>query len=495
MTARFRSCRRRAAAATLAATLLATLPACGDGPGAPDGEPAILVASGARLVDTIGARIPLTVVVRGAPAGEIVRFEALRTDPPPFVDDADAYVAPRDSIGYFGALATTTDSRGRARVDVMLPFLVGTPRIRVWVPALGIADTIRYTTTPGAPAGVRALPADTAVIVGTGFALRGAVVDRAGNARGETVTYARLAGPVEVSATGAVSTTTIGRAALVARALGREDTAWVSVIPRATFAAQRFEIGNGGPLGIDMLQSDGSARQRLTSGLDNEFGWQQGFSWSPDGALLALARGDAVSVVAPGIAERRLVEMQGPVFLGARWSRDGQWIYFAHAGTRTQPAGLHRVRADGSGLQALGVPSNDRVPAPSPSGQLVAYVSDRTPCGVDDCIRILDLGTGRDVAFGDRDWLAQGDMVAWSPVANRIAIASRGGRLFVARPDGTVERELGADIHQVNWMDWSPDGRWLAVSCAGPLLLIDTQTGMRLPIAQLADYGPTAWRP
>src|SRR5690606_28790260 len=209
---------------------------------------------------------------------------------------------------------------------------------------------------------------------------------------------------------------------------------------------------------------------------------------------LAIARDHFVNLVSPGSTERELIDAGGAVLLGARFSRDGEWIYFARAGQ-----GIFRVRYDGSAMEHLGlggtVWGEDYRPSPSHDGRSIAYGSYRSPCGVEDCIRVLDIATNADRHYGANDYLARGTNAAWSPTDDLIAYASDAG-VHLIRSDGTGLRVLAADVRYVGWMDWSPDGRWLLVSPgSGPVLLFDIQTGARMPIPTLGTYGATAWRP
>src|SRR5207253_10684003 len=65
-----------------------------------------------------------------------------------------------------------------------------------------------------------------------------------------------------------------------------------------------------------------------------------------------------------------------------------------------QRAGLYRVGRDGSALAHIGDDTShfgvDYFAAPSHDGQSVAYSSTRSPCGVETCIRVLDIATNRD---------------------------------------------------------------------------------------------------
>jgi len=150
------------------------------------------------------------------------------------------------------------------------------------------------------------------------------------------------------------------------------------------------------------------------------------------------------------------------------------------------------VHPDGTGEEHLGYGGTelgeDYRPTPSTDGREVADGSFRSPCGVTDCGRVLD------IAAGVERILVSGSNAAWSPTSDVIAYASRTG-VGLIHADGTGQQLLAADVRDVGWMDWSPDGRWLLVSPGvGPVILFDTTNGMRLPLATFAAYGATAWR-
>jgi hypothetical protein len=466
---------------------LAVVVGCGgDGTG-PKHSPGLRIVSGGSAVDSIGSllREPLTVIVadaNGKPvAGEVVSFSVSSAN--------SAYLARDASSDLRDALVATTDADGRASVRVHFGLSVGPAPVVARVSALGFADTAQYTVTPGAPARIALSPRDTVAYVGTSFTMRASTTDRADNVVSTGAPTLSLAsGPGRIGpAEGVVTTTDFGRVAIAARAGLLAETAWVSVVPRAWVAAQEHISGNGGPIGIFLMQLDGSGRTQIAAGLGNAWGPAQGFGWSPDGRSLAIARGDSVDLVTPGSPERRLVGGRGAVLLGARFSRDGQWIYFARAAT-----GIFRVHPDGTGEEHIGYGGTqfgeDFRPTPSPDGREVAYGSSRSPCGVDDCIRVLDMATGAERV------LVTGTNAAWSPTSDVIAYASRAG-VGLIRADGTGQQLLAPDVRNVGWMDWSPDGRWLLVSPGvGPVILFDTTNGMRLPLATFTSYGATAWR-
>ena len=481
---RWRAYRAKVAAVVLAARMVAC-----QGATEPRSTPGIHVT--ATLVDTVFARHPLTVLIRndrGVPARKVVLvFEAVPGGFPVLVAAADSQFTTR--------LIDTTDARGTVSVLTRLGTVVGQEELAISVPDLGLADTVRFTVEPGAAAGVSVVPTDTAIYAGHGFTLRGTATDVFGNPRGEPVSYAVVYGPVTADpANGAVTATTIGRAAVVALAVGHVDTAYVSVVPPAWVATEQGQPFNTGSLGLFLVQLDGSGGQFLAPQYASTVG-PAGFGWSPDGQLLAIARA-SVNLLRPGGVEQPLVQMSGPLSASARFSRDGRWVYFALArGTLAQPQGLYRVGIDSTGLELLGPGGPDYFPAPSHDGQSLAYVSDRTPCDfVGSCIRVMDLTTRQDRVYGARDYLALGTQVAWSPIEDLIAYGARPS-LVLVHADGTGARTLADNLYQVRWMDWSPDGRWLVVAADNGVELFDVQTGLRLPVGQLRYNGATAWRP
>jgi Tol biopolymer transport system component len=480
------------------------LSVCKDDPFAPT-DPGLHILSGESTADTISStlRRPLVVAVvdeSGNPAvGRTVRFETVYT-PSPFPPHYDE---PRVVLRVAGAnpvtttAVTTTDRNGRASVHVSYSYLSGEGKVAITVPEYGYRDTARFEIQPGAFAGVRATPEDTAVYAGQTVPVRAWRVDAIGNPRSESVSLAVASGPATLDVSSGIATTSaIGRVAVVASAADFSDTAWISVVPRAELATQRFQVGNGGPIGIYLVETNGTVLGQLTHGLENDSDIQ-GWEWSPDGDRLVFAHEQFIYRLTPGEPKVPVFRTDGGLLSTARLSRDGAWIYYTEQRSAEPHRGNLRVRIDGTDRQPLGHPSSfglDRYPAPSHDGRFLAYATDRSPCGQDVCIQILDLATNQDRVYGTRGYFVRGRLAAWSPVEDLIAYANE-SRIAVIRSDGTGERILASDIHAVTWMDWSPDGRWLVVAGYGPVLLIDVHTGMRLPIAQLYDYGPSAWRP
>ncbi|HEX8360872.1 MAG TPA: hypothetical protein VF613_12230 [Longimicrobium sp.] len=468
---------------------------CDGGPSGPETvAPGLVVVSGAAGPDTIQTvrAEPLVVQVADSAgrvrAGVVVRFEAV---PDPVSRATWLDVAGAETQPYRTSVDATTDARGRAEVRVRFGALAGSHPLAITVPELGYRDTARFAVTAGAAVRVVAAPADSAVYVGRGYTLRAATADRFLNPRTDPVTYELARGPATVSGATVTGVST-GRAAVVARAGSFADTSYVSVVPPGVLAAQAYDPGNGGPIGLALLQMDGSEYRIIASGIDNR-GVPHGLDWSPDGRELVFTRENRVRLLVPGGGERTLAELSAPVG-GARFAPNGAALYLGVGPRAGTGSSLYRLNADGTGAMRIGEPATSAGeefnPSPSPDGRSLAYVSLRTPCGVERCIRVLDLATGRDTNFR-----VTGRHAAWSPTDDRIAIATERSILLV-RADGTGTRVLAERILNVTWMDWSPDGRWIVVgSHTQPVTLIDTQSGDVLPLAFLASHGEAAWRP
>lgn len=156
-----------------------------------------------------------------------------------------------------------------------------------------------------------------------------------------------------------------------------------------------------------------------------------------------------------------------------------------------QKQSVATIRADGSD-QGL-IAGEERLadePAWSPDGSLVAYVS-RPHDSEESEVRIVNTrGTG------DRFVMEGGTDVDWSPDGDRLVVAVRGEGLFTVRPDGTDQRQLTTApvLHDLGGetqralpgnLRWSPAGDRIAFTRRDPLagrsaadlLLVDPDGG------------------
>jgi Tol biopolymer transport system component len=174
--------------------------------------------------------------------------------------------------------------------------------------------------------------------------------------------------------------------------------------------------------------------------------------------------------------------------IGARVSSDGQLVYFGYSGTNTEAAGLYRVNIDGSGFQHLSTPGYVQSASPSPDGRFVVYTSEGR-------IFVFDNGTNTDRIYPTGGgYLILGSHAVWAPNDDNLIAVSTEPGISLLRNDGAVIRTIDTSLRNVQWMDWSSDGRWLAVSAFGPpVTLIDTQSGLHIPLGNLASHGDAAW--
>jgi hypothetical protein len=491
----------------------------GDGGTGPAGQAALSLHTNPQPTDTIGATLP-----------DGVQADVLDSDGKPLVGVAVTFT----SLGRFdvageatGVVAVTdfgqppdrawqstasdnSDRYGHVASWLMLGSRAGDLRLEVRAPSLGIVDTVTIVVHPGAAVGVAMLLGDTAAYVGRQVQLRGAVVDRFLNPRPERVTYGAITPNVEVDQEGMLTALAIGRGAVVAKGFQQAaDTAWVSVVPQARFAAYRFA---GDTVGLVSIDLDGSGLRLLvpTYGFSLDAGCAYcaigaTLSWAPGGALLVHTGmgvpGDGQAprlrlyTYTPGAAaSRQLVPSEPDVHdSGPRFSRDGQWVYFAEQHYPYYAPTLFRVRSDGTGLAHIGPAKRlDRVawqPSPSPDGDRLAFVVDSPVTSV----RILDIA-----ADTLSTWSTPGTYPQWSPGADVIALVEeRGGALKLVNADGTGLRTLSEPgrLYLEGAFDWSPDGQWiLARSAAGVLELVNVGSGLTLPLPYTGSLYNPAWQ-
>ncbi|HEY0155335.1 MAG TPA: hypothetical protein VGB92_25195 [Longimicrobium sp.] len=472
----------------MSALLAAATAACsGDSTGTPEpSEPGVNIISGAALTDTVLAlpTAPLRVRVRGTDGkprpGVEVRFRS-----------GDLGMNLVDGAGRPLVIGVdTTDGQGYASALVRFGTTAGPAQVVVSVPALGAQATASYTVLPGAPATLTAGPADSTVYAGGSYRLRGIVTDRFWNPLTmQQPVFTALSGPVSMR-DGIVTGEQIGRGRVEVRLGTLTDTADVSVVPQGVLAVRTYNGINGTATEVATVQLDGSQMRAIAPGLNRSGLPAQGVAWSPNGAEVLLSQATGLTLADPAGAGSRMV--LGQVTRGARFSRDGQWIYFSNMTV------LFRVRPDGSGLERVD-PGHDTpynstynyAPSPSPDGRFLAYVANPGYVNGELFVRILDVATRTRVGFS-----LSGRNIGWSPTGD-LVYHDRNEVLRLIRPDGTLIRELGAYQGRVAWFDWSPDGRWLLVAAEWglPVILIDVTTGMRLPLAWTSSMSESAWRP
>ena len=167
----------------------------------------------------------------------------------------------------------------------------------------------------------------------------------------------------------------------------------------------------------------------------------------------------------------------------------------AYRGELGSTGGIIAMTPDGSNGRVLVTPTEGPgCPSFSPDGRKIAFAGSTT-----NRIAIIDVPSRAET------WLTSGWCPTWSPDGAQLAFfrgpisAPNGWGLYVMNIDGTGLRELAPDGFDTGGLDWSPDGRWLAVSTysEGRLLFVDAATGARRlpsPARVLLGFQP-AWAP
>ena len=248
--------------------------------------------------------------------------------------------------------------------------------------------------------------------------------------------------------------------------------------------------------------------------------WNVDPSWSPDGTRIAYqsTRDGRDNVYVMNVQSgdvRRLTDGMG--FNGyPTWSPDGRYIAYESSRdgitSTPDPPGYYRtiyvIAADGSGLhRLLREPAVDSGPAWSPSGEQIAFASDRK--GAYDIYVVgLDGADPRQLTHHAKN-SGFGTYPRWSPDGTRLAFNSEGSgaeigghaEVYVLALDGSAPEQVTDDPHAQweAWPDWSPDSHWIAFIRAGDnqqLFAVHPDgTGLVQLTSDRGDKDLPRWRP
>ncbi|MCP2329648.1 TolB protein [Hamadaea flava] len=229
------------------------------------------------------------------------------------------------------------------------------------------------------------------------------------------------------------------------------------VSPAPTASAAGPEPGGR----ILYLQFDGSTgvygalKSVRPNGLDGQdFAMQLGFGaspdYSPDGNRIAYIQGYSLRTMASdGTDDRWLVDAPyGPAY--PRWSPDGQWVVAESGG---DIVAVHREGYPSGWVNLTETHgNNDLIAAWAPDGRHFATA-------VYPGIRVY---SADGVDMRSLNEMPGAYRLDWSPNGRVIAIEALGDLWLVNAVSGTVRRLTNTpDVQEISPV-WSPDGRWLA---------------------------------
>jgi dipeptidyl aminopeptidase/acylaminoacyl peptidase len=216
-------------------------------------------------------------------------------------------------------------------------------------------------------------------------------------------------------------------------------------------------------------------------------------AWSPDGSRLAFTRsfyleGQTANIFAVDRSgsNLRLIARDGNN-LAPDWSPDGTRIAYAHGYHGFE---LRVMSADGSGRRSLGPAGPVSHPRWSPDGTQIAFTKDD---GIDQSVWVIG-PDGR----GQRKLIDNASQGDWSPDGSGLAFSRFLGdgefHIWVARADGTNQKQLTATRASDGSPAWSPDGAEIAFARNGNLYGIRADGGApRLLIGSRLREESPAW--
>jgi hypothetical protein len=515
----------RLARVASAICLALQLASCGGdgGPSAPP-EAGIRAILGAGITDTVDAQPlqALVVEVRGSggvlASGVLVRFQAVpsadtarRLETPVFLCDISDPFCGDFVLGHV-VITEPTDAQGRAKITVRLGTIAGPAIVRLTVPDLGLADSVTYTVTPGAAAGVIPQSRDTSLDIGSTATLRGGVFDRHHNARPEQTTItAGPGGAITLDAgTGIVTGRDMGTQSVFFRYNSFVDSTNVHVTP-----AGRLVVWSSLERVVRLVNLNGSNERLLLTNVDSDLGSFPRFDPTRQRVTLhdAIFGGppNNIIVVDTTGSPRRDISAATPGFtmvIATRQLADGTVLVVGQAFEVPSHPGysLWSVATDNTITFLAALPdlgSTDGGADISHNGSRVAYVANIGGSATE--LRVLDVSSGSSTVLEPNtasapSWSAQDDRVAYL-VSGAVGSAPPYGALVIINTDGTGRSALGSTILSPG-LAWSPDGKYIVgrPSSGGTLRVLRLSDGANVVLKFSGgtgcchDYWQPDWR-
>jgi len=225
----------------------------------------------------------------------------------------------------------------------------------------------------------------------------------------------------------------------------------------------------------------------------NMFANDKSPAWSPDGSRIAFESDrDAIThqiyvMEADGSNPKRLaystMDDSDPI-----WSPDGTKIVFIRIEQEIGGDEIYIINADGTGeINLSNNPGYDSMPTWSPGGTQIAFASDRDGNREIYVVNIDGTGLTNITKNG-------GNLPAWSPVSNVIAIVHK-FELYIIDADGTSRTKLVEQIIPVR-PAWSPDGAQILFFTHTGLSSINVDgTGLRTLTKPMQSTSWPSWSP
>jgi WD40 repeat protein len=239
--------------------------------------------------------------------------------------------------------------------------------------------------------------------------------------------------------------------------------------PDGRFLAFRSKTSDGAG-GIYILPSDGAPANRPRKVTDTPAVYDQ-LTWSPDGTRIAYATDSPgrmeIWIVNVGTGETARLECGDGANMSPSWSPTGDEIVFSS--DRTGSEEVWAVSASGGPARRISSDGGNSRPAVSPAGDKIAWIKQ------DNGVVILDGPAGRATRLPVPRRVRYAP--SWSPDGRYLAVTCEdwgSWDVYLFRPDGANVLLLTKNAKRDAMPVWSPDGRAIAlISDAG-------QTGLSI---------------